>query len=52
MPRQMLKLGTIFNLVLPHTANNNLYVMSRDALLSSRLMRAPIDCMMDMFNIG
>ena len=30
MPRQILKLGTIFNLALPHTIKNNLYMMTRD----------------------
>ena len=41
---------------MPHTAKNNLYMMSSDGLLPSNLMRAPIDllttCMMVKFNIG
>ena len=42
MPKQMIKLSTIFNLGLPYTAKNKLY-MSRDVLLLSSLMRATID---------
>ena len=49
-------MSAIFNLTLPYTAWNNLYMMSRDVLLPSSLMRAPIDLltnsMMDIFNIG
>ena len=56
MPSQMLKLGAIFNLTLPHITKNNLYMMLRDALLPSHSMRAPVhlsaNSMMDMFNIG
>ena len=56
IPGHMLKLSTIFNLALPHTAKSNLYTMSRDALLPSSSTRAPINLltnsMMDMFNIG
>ena len=56
IPGQMLKLSTIFNLALPHTAKSNLHTMSRDALLPSSSTRAPINLltnsMMDMFNIG
>ena len=54
--RRMLKLNTIFNLELPHTAKNNLYMTSRDALFPSSLMRRPTDLwtnsMMDIFSIG
>ena len=56
MPKEMLNMSAIFNLTLPYTAWNNLYMMSRDVLLPSSLMRAPIDLltnsMMDIFNIG
>ena len=46
MPKEMLNMSAIFNLTLPYTAWNNLYMMSRDVLLPSSLMRAPIDLLL------